>query len=77
MSPTDYELKIFAALLFGANLLKPAGYLDPGSGSYLLQLLIAGALGALFALRHYWSRVKGFFSGLFRKSSDDEEVSDD
>jgi len=39
-------------------------YLDPGSGSYLLQLLIAAALGALFALRLYWKRVKGFFSRL-------------
>jgi len=52
---------------------RPSSYLDPGSGSYLLQLLIAGALGALFALRLYWSRVKGFFSGLFRRSEDDGE----
>ena len=37
---------------------RPLSYLDPGSGSYLLQLLIAGALGALLALRIYWSRIK-------------------
>ncbi len=48
-------------------------YLDPGSGSYLLQLLIAGALGGLFAVRAYWSRIKGFFSGLFSRGIDDEE----
>lgn len=36
-------------------------YLDPGSGSYLLQLLIAGLLGAAFALRASWGRIKGLF----------------
>jgi len=46
-------------------------YLDPGSGSFLLQLLIAGALGFLFALRVYWKRIKGFFSGLFSSSEDE------
>lgn len=55
---------------------RPANYLDPGSGSYLLQLLIAGALGALFALRLYWSRVKGYFARIFGKSEDDEEQAD-
>lgn len=35
-------------------------YLDPGSGSYLLQLLIGGILGALFLLRAYWGRIKSF-----------------
>ncbi len=54
-------------------LIRPSNYLDPGSGSYLLQLLIAGALGALFALRLYWSRVKSFFSGLFGRAEDDGE----
>ncbi|MFV2045053.1 MAG: hypothetical protein ACC700_17680 [Anaerolineales bacterium] len=54
-------------------LARPASYLDPGSGSYLLQLLIAGALGAAFAVRLYWKRIKGFFSGRFGKSTDEDE----
>ncbi len=37
-------------------------YLDPGSGSYLLQLLIAGLLGSLFVIRASWSRIVGFFN---------------
>ena len=57
-------------------LLRPASYLDPGSGSYLLQLLIAGALGALFALRLYWDRVRKFISNIFNRSQDDEEPTD-
>lgn len=42
----------------------PRAYLDPGSGSYLLQLLAAGALGGLFVIKMSWSRIKGFFGRL-------------
>ena len=48
---------------------RPLAYLDPGSGSYLLQLLIAAVLGGLFALRMYWGRIKSFF----RRRSDRED----
>jgi hypothetical protein len=33
-------------------------YVDPGTGSYLLQIALAGLLGAGYALRHFWSEVK-------------------
>jgi hypothetical protein len=36
-------------------------YLDPGTGSYVLQLALAGLLGASYAARHFWSRVKSLF----------------
>jgi hypothetical protein len=35
-------------------------YLDPGTGSIALQLLIGGAVAALATLRAYWSRIKSF-----------------
>ena len=40
-------------------------YVDPGSGSYILQLVIASLLGALFAIKLSWIKVKTFFSNLF------------
>lgn len=48
-------------------------YLDPGSGSYLLQLLIAGLLGGLFALRMFWGRIKGFFARWFSGQDDEDQ----
>lgn len=36
-------------------------YLDPGSGSYLVQAIIAGILGVLFYFKNIWRRVKMFF----------------
>ncbi len=37
-------------------------YLDPGSGSFLIQLLLAAALGIGVAVRLYWSKIKLLFS---------------
>ncbi|MBW1688713.1 MAG: hypothetical protein JRS35_27090 [Deltaproteobacteria bacterium] len=44
-------------------------YIDPGSGSFILQALIATLAGALVAVNIYWQKIKGFL-GL---SSDDDD----
>ena len=36
-------------------------YIDPGSGSYLLQAIIAAVLGALFYFKNIWFKIKSFF----------------
>ncbi len=33
-------------------------YLDPGTGSYLLQILLAAVLGVGVAVKLYWQRIK-------------------
>ncbi len=39
-------------------------YLDPGSGSLLVQLLAAGLLGSIGILvKIFWSRISAFFKG--------------
>jgi Na+/proline symporter len=45
-------------------------YLDPGTGSILVQSLLAGIAGAAAVVSLYWQRVKAFFVNL-RKSSRD------
>lgn len=52
---------------------EPLLYLDPGSGSYLLQLLIAGVLGALFVFRGYLGRAKDSLLRMLGKGEDDED----
>jgi len=42
-------------------------YLDPGTGSYILQMVIAGLLGAAFAVKLFWLRIKRFVSGIFSR----------
>lgn len=49
-------------------------YLDPGSGSFLLQLLIAGLAGISIAIGTSWARIKRFFS---RKKGEPKPEEDD
>ena len=51
-------------------------YLDPGSGSFLLQLLIAALLGVGIALRASWSRIKGYFGIKSDEADEDAEEED-
>ena len=37
-------------------------YVDPGSGSYLVQMIIAAVLGALFYFKSIWWKFKSFFT---------------
>lgn len=50
-------------------------YIDPGTGSYILQIVLAAFLGALFALKIFWGNVKSFFAKLLpgrqKQSKDD------
>lgn len=43
-------------------------YLDPGTGSMLIQILLATLLGAGVAIRIFWRNIKAFFTG--KKASD-------
>lgn len=48
-------------------------YIDPSTGSFLFQILLAGLLGALFTLKMFWKRVSLFLATLFSRSKRDDE----
>jgi hypothetical protein len=50
-------------------------YLDPGSGSIILQILIASLLAIGLAVRGSWARIRRFFGGK-RRTEDDDEADD-
>ena len=41
--------------LFGTS--SAHGYLDPGTGSMILQIILGGVAGLMVALRLYWHRI--------------------
>jgi hypothetical protein len=45
-------------------------YIDPGSGSLLLQLIAGGVLAAGVFVKSYWLRIKSFF----RKPGEKDQV---
>jgi len=62
-------MKVLGVFLFIA-LLVPAtahAYLDPGTGSYVLQIIIGAAVSAAFAVKMFWKTIKHKVSSLFKK----------
>ncbi|HEY5903785.1 MAG TPA: hypothetical protein VIU39_14630 [Anaerolineales bacterium] len=49
-------------------------YLDPGSGSFIIQILIASLLGIGLALRASWGKIRARFG---RGKNAQEEDDDD
>lgn len=47
-------------------------YLDMGTGSYLLQILIGSIVGGLFWIKLYWWKIKTLFSAFFKRKNDDD-----
>ena len=37
-------------------------YLDPGSGSIIIQVLLAGILGAGVIIRVFWKKIQSLFA---------------
>jgi len=60
----------FYFLLFPKNV---HAYVDPGTGSYILQIVAAMVFGSIFALKLYWGKIKYFFTSLFIKKDGAEK----
>lgn len=59
--------RLAVLLLAGAYALVPEtahAYLDPGSGSYIFQMILAVLVSAVFALKVYWKKLTSFLSQL-------------
>lgn len=55
------KLLLYAGLLYLIFPQPAHAYLDPGTGSYFFQLLIAGLLGSLFFVRTAIKKIKALF----------------
>lgn len=63
----DVPLLVIVALALISFPSKAFGYIDPGSGSYLLQIVVTGALGVGFAVKSFWSQIKSYVRGRFSR----------
>ncbi|HVN15306.1 MAG TPA: hypothetical protein VMT73_06160 [Anaerolineales bacterium] len=52
-------------------------YLDPGSGSFIIQIVIASLLGLGIALRASWGKLKTIFGKKTNTESEDDNDSTD
>lgn len=66
MKYIDIIFYIFLGMLFTENFDKVNyAYLDPGTGSYLFQLIIAALIGGLFTIKLFWQKIISFFKKMF------------
>ena len=47
--------------------LRAYSYIDPGTGSYIFQIVIAAFVALSFAVKVYWHKIKKLVGGLFAK----------
>ena len=57
---------IFTICLFVVSLqfVLPAdahAYLDPGSGSFIIQIILAGIMGFILVVKIYWKKIRAIF----------------
>lgn len=64
------NLRFFLFLLFVYFLIIPKisyAYLDPGTGSYIVQIVLAGLLSLVFMLKNFWSKLFNNLNLFFSK----------
>ena len=64
-----FKLFFFVLFLFAVTVDNAYAYIDFGTGSYILQIVAASAIGFVFFIKSYVSRIKQLFT---RKTSSDE-----
>ena len=64
-----YFLSLFFYLLLSNN---AHAYLDPGTGSVILQAIIAFFAGAVAWISLYWKKFKNFIKNLFSNNKKKE-----
>jgi len=57
-------ISIFVFLISGIFAQKAYAYLDPGTGSYIFQVIIAVVIGGLFAIKQFWTKIVLFLKNL-------------
>jgi hypothetical protein len=71
---TKLKISIYTVLLYFICFPHHAhAYLDPGTGSYIFQVLIAGLLGGMFFFRNAIKRVKNLFKDISSSKESDED----
>ncbi len=67
-----YCMRVFAVILLLLLMTDVHAYLDPGTGSMLLQVILGGIAAVGVALKLYWHKLRVAF-GLGKKKQPEDE----
>lgn len=54
------DVALLLIAVFGLAIKPSYAYLDPGTGSYMIQMAIAGTVAGLFAVKSFWTQIRTF-----------------
>lgn len=60
-------ISVAAILIFP---LQAFAYLDPGTGSYVLQVVVGALLGGAFAVKAFWKNIRSFITDIVKTKKD-------
>ena len=74
--PLHRALRLALLLVLLAAALPPAAaaYVDPGTGSFLVQGIIAAIVGVGVAVRMFWGRIKRALMGRHEPRDEDDDA---
>jgi len=55
---------------------KTHAYLDPGTGSYIIQILFGALVGGLFILKTYWLKIMAIIQSLVKRFKSSQKPND-
>lgn len=69
-------MRILAVVLLLLMFTDAVAYLDPGTGSMLLQVILGGIAAVGVAVKLYWHKLRAAF-GVAKKEEPDEDADDE
>lgn len=67
------KLLILLLTIYFSFITKSYAYLDPGTGSIILQAILGFIAAAITTLSFYWNKVKTLFSKIFKRDKKSEK----
>ncbi len=67
-------MRIFIAILLMLFISDTEAYLDPGTGSMLLQVILGGIAAVGVAIKLYWHKLRAAFGVAKKEKPEDESV---
>ncbi|MDX2473496.1 MAG: hypothetical protein QNL91_07265 [Candidatus Krumholzibacteria bacterium] len=70
---SSLSLLVLTLLVMGLWPASAHAYIDPGTGSFVIQGIIAAVVGAGFAIKVFWHRIVSALTGKSPVEDDDDE----
>ena len=67
-------MRIIATVILLFFMTDTEAYLDPGTGSMLLQVILGGVAAVGVAIKLYWYKLRAAFGMAKKKDAEDESV---